>query len=63
MRLRPRVVFDVIMVWYVGYLSKHFISQCQKFGQYNKEDPTSFRLSESLSLYPQVNLPSSGHLW
>lgn len=29
--------------------------QCQKFGQFNKDDPTSFRLSESLSLYPQVN--------
>lgn len=28
--------------------------QCQKFGQFNKDDPTSFRLSESLSLYPQV---------
>lgn len=28
--------------------------QCQKFGQFNKDDPNSFRLSESLSLYPQV---------
>nr|XP_045218367.1 protein transport protein Sec23B isoform X2 [Macaca fascicularis] len=29
------------------------VNQCQKFGQYNKEDPTSFRLSDSFSLYPQ----------
>lgn len=34
----------VFVVWF----------QCQKFGQFNKEDPNSFRLSESLSLYPQV---------
>ena len=25
----------------------------QKFGEYNKDDPTSFRLSENFSLYPQ----------
>lgn len=31
-----------------------FFEQCQKFGQYNKEDPASFRLSDSFSLYPQV---------
>ncbi|XP_066172470.1 protein transport protein Sec23B isoform X2 [Sylvia atricapilla] len=29
------------------------VNQCQKFGQYNKDDPNSFRLSESFSLYPQ----------
>ncbi|XP_055400067.1 protein transport protein Sec23B isoform X2 [Bubalus kerabau] len=29
------------------------VNQCQKFGQYNKEDPMSFRLSDSFSLYPQ----------
>lgn len=27
--------------------------QCQKFGEYNKDDPGSFRLSENFSLYPQ----------
>lgn len=27
--------------------------QCQKFGEYNKDDPNSFRLSENFSLYPQ----------
>ena len=32
-----------------------FSHQCQKFGQYNKEDPMSFRLSDSFSLYPQVS--------
>uniref|UniRef100_A0A8C7ZMR4 Protein transport protein SEC23 n=1 Tax=Oryzias sinensis TaxID=183150 RepID=A0A8C7ZMR4_9TELE len=35
------------------WLDRQLIRLCQKFGQYNKEDPTSFRLSESLSLYPQ----------
>ena len=27
--------------------------QCQKFGDYHKDDPTSFRYSENFSLYPQ----------
>lgn len=27
--------------------------QCQKFGEYAKDDPNSFRLSENFSLYPQ----------
>uniref|UniRef100_A0A3B3ZWU0 Protein transport protein SEC23 n=1 Tax=Periophthalmus magnuspinnatus TaxID=409849 RepID=A0A3B3ZWU0_9GOBI len=35
------------------WLDRQLIRLCQKFGQFNKEDPTSFRLSESLSLYPQ----------
>ncbi|KAJ8962604.1 hypothetical protein NQ318_000997 [Aromia moschata] len=28
-------------------------SKCQKFGEYNKDDPNTFRLSENFSLYPQ----------
>ncbi|KAL2764088.1 protein transport protein Sec23B isoform 1 [Daubentonia madagascariensis] len=35
------------------WLDRQLIRLCQKFGQYNKEDPTSFRLSDSFSLYPQ----------
>ncbi|MEQ2269041.1 Protein transport protein Sec23B [Xenotaenia resolanae] len=35
------------------WLDRQLIRLCQKFGQFNKEDPASFRLSESLSLYPQ----------
>ena len=27
--------------------------QCQKFGDYHKDDPNSFRFSENFSLYPQ----------
>lgn len=27
--------------------------QCQKFGEYSKDDPNSFRLPENFSLYPQ----------
>lgn len=30
-----------------------FCIQCQKFGEYSKDDPNSFRLSENFSLYPQ----------
>uniref|UniRef100_H0WQ50 Protein transport protein SEC23 n=1 Tax=Otolemur garnettii TaxID=30611 RepID=H0WQ50_OTOGA len=37
------------------WLDRQLIRLCQKFGQYNKEDPTSFRLSDSFSLYPQVS--------
>uniref|UniRef100_A0AAY4EWF1 Protein transport protein SEC23 n=1 Tax=Denticeps clupeoides TaxID=299321 RepID=A0AAY4EWF1_9TELE len=35
------------------WLDRQLIRLCQKFGQFNKDDPNSFRLSESLSLYPQ----------
>ena len=27
--------------------------QCQKFGEFNHDDPESFRFSEQFSLYPQ----------
>lgn len=30
------------------------IRLCQKFGEYHKDDPGSFRLAENFSLYPQV---------
>uniref|UniRef100_A0A7M4ETA1 Protein transport protein SEC23 n=1 Tax=Crocodylus porosus TaxID=8502 RepID=A0A7M4ETA1_CROPO len=35
------------------WLDRQLIRLCQKFGQYNKDDPNSFRLSDSFSLYPQ----------
>ncbi|KAF4021329.1 hypothetical protein G4228_013901 [Cervus hanglu yarkandensis] len=35
------------------WLDRQLILLCQKFGQYNEEDPVSFRLSDSFSLYPQ----------
>ncbi|MBN3320327.1 SC23A protein, partial [Atractosteus spatula] len=35
------------------WLDRQLIRLCQKFGQFNKDDPNSFRLSESFSLYPQ----------
>ena len=37
------------------WLDRQLIRLCQKFGQYNEEDPMSFRLSDSFSLYPQVS--------
>lgn len=41
------------------FLNIDFVShlfQCQKFGEYHKDDPSSFRFSETFSLYPQVSL-------
>ncbi|KAK1170944.1 protein transport protein Sec23A [Acipenser oxyrinchus oxyrinchus] len=35
------------------WLDRQLIRLCQKFGQFHKDDPNSFRLSESFSLYPQ----------
>ena len=31
------------------------IMQCQKFGDYHKDDPSSFKFNENFSLYPQVS--------
>uniref|UniRef100_A0A4W3JPU2 Protein transport protein SEC23 n=1 Tax=Callorhinchus milii TaxID=7868 RepID=A0A4W3JPU2_CALMI len=35
------------------WLDRQLIRLCQKFGQFHKDDPNSFRLSEAFSLYPQ----------
>ncbi|XP_046848297.1 protein transport protein Sec23A-like [Xenia sp. Carnegie-2017] len=35
------------------WLDRMLIRLCQKFGEFNKEDPSSFRLAENFSLYPQ----------
>ncbi|CAB1335456.1 unnamed protein product [Coregonus sp. 'balchen'] len=35
------------------WLDRQLIRLCQKFGDYNKDDPNSFRFSETFSLYPQ----------
>ena len=34
-------------------VDRMLIRLVQKFGEYNKDDPNSFRLSENFSLYPQ----------
>lgn len=36
------------------WLDRMLIRLCQKFGEYHKDDPGSFRLQENFSLYPQV---------
>ncbi|KAG5857455.1 hypothetical protein ANANG_G00019640 [Anguilla anguilla] len=36
------------------WLDRQLIRLCQKFGDYHKDDPNSFRFSETFSLYPQV---------
>ncbi|CAI2352439.1 unnamed protein product [Caenorhabditis sp. 36 PRJEB53466] len=35
------------------WLDRSLIRLCQKFGEYAKDDPNSFRLSEKFSLFPQ----------
>ncbi|EDV19484.1 uncharacterized protein TRIADDRAFT_51161 [Trichoplax adhaerens] len=35
------------------WLDRTLIRVCQKFGLYNKDDPTSFQLQENFTLYPQ----------
>ncbi|XP_072284650.1 protein transport protein Sec23A [Pyxicephalus adspersus] len=35
------------------WLDRQLIRLCQKFGEYQKDDPNSFRFSETFSLYPQ----------
>ncbi|XP_021966081.1 protein transport protein Sec23A isoform X2 [Folsomia candida] len=35
------------------WVDRMLIRICQKFGEYNKDDPGSFRLAENFTLYPQ----------
>ncbi|WFD08597.1 GTPase-activating protein S23 [Malassezia vespertilionis] len=35
------------------WLDRMLIRLCQKFAEYRKDDPTSFRLSENFNIYPQ----------
>lgn len=35
------------------WLDRSLIRLCQKYGEYHKDDPASFRLSEKFSLFPQ----------
>ncbi|XP_014212408.1 protein transport protein Sec23A [Copidosoma floridanum] len=35
------------------WVDRMLIRLCQKFGQYEKDDPNSFRLADNFSLYPQ----------
>ncbi|KAG8933882.1 GTPase-activating protein S23 [Tulasnella sp. 418] len=35
------------------WLDRMLIRLCQKFAEYRKEDPTTFRLSDNFSIYPQ----------
>ena len=40
------------------WLDRMLIRLVQKFGEFNKDDPNSFRLADNFSLYPQVRLRS-----
>lgn len=37
------------------WLDRMLIRLCQKFGEYHKDNPESFRLPQEFSLYPQVS--------
>lgn len=37
----------------IRWLDRTLIRLCSKFGEFTKDDPSSFRLSPSFSLYPQ----------
>ena len=37
------------------WLDRMLIRLCQKFGEYHKDDPNSFRFAENFTMYPQVN--------
>ena len=38
---------------YNVFQKDNIIRLCQKFADYRKEDPTSFRLTDNFSIYPQ----------
>lgn len=35
------------------WVDRMLIRLCQKFGEYGKDDPSSFRLPDNFTLYPQ----------
>ena len=39
------------------WVDRTLIKLCQKFGEYRKDDPLSFRLRDTFGLYPQVRCP------
>ena len=45
--------FSDVLRW----LDRTLIKLCQKFGEYRKDDPLSFRLRDTFGLYPQVPPP------
>ena len=42
-----------VFVWVYAHEDILILFQCQKFGDYHKDDPNSFRFSDQFSLYPQ----------
>lgn len=53
-----RVEYPPVMNFFPALFESHItiFFQCQKFGDYHKDDPNSFRFSETFSLYPQVRM-------
>lgn len=43
------------------WVDRMLIRLCQKFGDYHKDDPSSFQLADNFSLYPQVCLYNNFH--
>jgi protein transport protein SEC23 len=42
------------------WVDRSLIKLCSKFGEYRKDDPTSFRLTPEFALYPQFMVRSIG---
>jgi protein transport protein SEC23 len=56
MRWADRTLIRLVIYYMLFFqinLQNNFFYQCQKFGDYQKDDPNSFRLPENFSLYPQ----------
>ncbi len=55
-RMLIRLVSLTSLLLNVSLYNIVFLSlQCQKFGEYHKDDPSSFKFSDNFSLYPQVS--------
>lgn len=46
------VLYDWLIVACAGVCESATL-QCQKFGEYHKDDPSSFRLNDTFSMFPQ----------
>ena len=55
-RMLIRLVSTQIQSSVTCHSCSNSYEQCQKFGEYHKDDPNSFRYAENFSLYPQVHV-------
>ena len=51
----PSIASRIVDIMATNHVDHVLLSQCQKFGEYHKDDPSSFKFAENFSLYPQVS--------